>query len=362
MGSPSPYGLRRTPCVIDGIKTACYEEVPEEMEQVELIYRLYADETKPDGSLYSSYFIMAYLIDNGIEHLRGKVWTPSLIRSILSNPIYARSDLALYEFFQSQGAEIVNPIDMWQGGNGCYLYRAPGTSGGTMRNYKERTVVLAPHIGRIPSDMWIKTRLRAMGHRTRATSKGAKSSWLVGKTKCGHCDHALAISGGKAKYRYMVCSYKNNTRGVGCTGTGCIIHADKVENYIFEQIKEKLSMFRSIENPAVQPVNPKAAQNKIRIAKIDKEINALIAKVPSANDTLMRFINQRVEELDAEKQSLSFENVSMNTLQSSSALEAIFRHVEDWDHASIEERERVVDALIEKITIADGKMDVFWNV
>lgn len=362
MGSPAPYGFRRIPFVIDGVNTSCYEEVPEEMEQVELIYRLYTDQTKPDGSLYSSYAIMSYLIDNGIEHLRGRVWTPTFIRSILGNPIYARADLALYDFFKSQGAEIVNPMDMWQGGNGCYLYRAPGTSDGTMRNYKDRTVVLAPHTGRIPSDMWIRSRIRALSHRTRATSKGAKSSWLVGKTKCGHCGHALACSGANKKYRYFVCSYKTNTKGVGCSGTGCTIHANKVESYIYEQIREKLSMFRSLEQPTAQPVSAKAAQNKIRIAKIDEEIDALVAKVPSANDTLMRIINQRVEALDAERQSLSFEIVSMSTFQTSSALETICRHVEDWEQASIEERERVADVLIEKITIADGKMDVIWNI
>lgn len=361
MGCQPPYGYRRVPHVIDGIHTAQYEEVPEEMQQVELLYRLYVDETRPDGSLYSSYALMAYLVDHGIKHLRGKCWTPALIASILANPIYAQADLNLYDFFKSQGAEIVNPIELWQGGNGCYLYRPAGTTNGTMRSYKDRTVVLAPHIGKIPSDMWIRARTRAMNHRTRATSKGAKSSWLIGKTKCGKCNHALIISGRAPSPRYMQCSYKNSTRGVGCPGPGCTIHADKVERYVFEQIKEKLSAFRSLENMDVQTASPKAIENRIRLTQIDEEIEGLIAKVSSANETLMRLINQKVEELDAERRSLSMENVSMNAY-SSGTYATIFDHVESWETTSIEERERVVDAFIQKITIADGKMDIVWNI
>lgn len=361
MSSIAPYGLRRVPCVINGINTACYEEVPDEMEQVELIYRLYVDETKPDGSLYSTYNIMAYLVDNGIQHLRReRCWTAALIASILANPIYTQADLNLHDFFKAQGAEIVNPVELWQGGNACYLYRPPGTRAGTMRNYKDRTVVLAPHVGRIPSDMWIKGRLRALNHRSRATSKGAKSSWLVGKTKCGHCNHALVINKQTPDRRYMQCSYRNITRGVGCSGTGCTIHADKVESYIFEQIKEKLSAFNTLDNH-VQTASPKAIENKIRLAQIDEEINGLVAKVPSANEALMRMINQRVDELDSERRSLSMETVSMN-VYSSSSYATIFDCVERWDQTTTEERQRVVDVLIDKITIADNAMDITWNI
>ena len=365
MGMKSPYGLRRIPHVIDGIHTACYEEIPEEMDQVELIYRLYAEKIKSDGTLYTDYTIVAYLVDHGIENLRGSCWTQSAVSAILANPIYAKADLALYEFFKAQGANILNPVEMWQGGNGCYLYRPAGSSQGTMRNYKDRTVVLAPHVGRIPADMWIKVRMRAMNHRSRATSRAAKSSWLIGKVKCGNCNHAMVINktnSTNATYRYMQCSYRNNTRGVGCSGPGCTVHADKVEDYIFQQIKKKLSVFESLENPAGRPVNPKVAENKIRIAKIGEEIAALVAKVPEANNVLMQLINSKVEELDAQKRTLEMENLSLASCGAARFSKTIFDHINSWENASTAEKQRVVDVLIQKITIANGKMDVTWNI
>lgn len=362
MGGASPYGYRRVPCVINGIKTSQYEEVPEEMEQVELIYRLYVDSTQPDGRLYSSYGILGYLNEHGIKPLRRKYWNASAIASILANPVYAKADLALYEFFKAHGAEIINPIEMWQGNNGCYLHRNSPDAKGTKRNYQGHSVVLAPHIGRIPSDVWIRARMRAMNHRIRATSKGAKSSWLVGKVKCANCNHAMMISSAAGKKRYMQCSYRNSTRGVACSGPGCTVYADKVEEHVFRQMKERLSAFMSLESPELPASNPKIIQNKIRLQEIDDEISALVDKVASANDVLMGLINQKVEELDAERRTLSMENVSIDSLQSSEVSKTIFDHIASWESTSTEERERVVDVLIDKIMLADGKLDIVWNI
>ena len=65
---------------------------------------------------------------------------------------------------------------------------------------------------------------------------------------------------------------------------------------------------------------------------------------------------------DAGRQALSLEIVTANSMRSSDALTSIFDHVAAWEDASTEERERVVDVFIDKITIADGKMDIFWNI
>lgn len=141
-----------------------------------LASKKYVDEAKSDGSTYTTYSIMVYLVEHNIPHLRGKCWTPALIASILANPIYAQADPDLYEFFRSQGAEIVNSVELWQGG-GCYLYRPAGTTQGTMRSYKGCTVVLAPHVGVIPSDMWIRARMRALTGQGPRPSAASPPGW-----------------------------------------------------------------------------------------------------------------------------------------------------------------------------------------
>lgn len=156
----------------------------------------------------------------------------------------------------------------------------------------------------------------------------------------------------------MICSHKSVTRGAGCSGTGYTI----LESYVYDQIKSKLTAFEALDNPTATPESPRVIQNKIQLAQIDEQIEALVAKVPEVNHVLMAAINAKVEELDAERQALSLEIVSANSMRSSGAFASILDHVAAWEDASIGEKERVVDALIDRITIADGKMDIFWNI
>lgn len=176
--------------------------------------------------------------------------------------------------------------------------------------------------------------------------------------KCARCSHAMAITERASHRRYMICSHKSVTRGAGCSGTGYTI----LESYVYDQIKSKLTAFEALDNPTATPESPRVIQNKIQLAQIDEQIEALVAKVPEVNHVLMAAINAKVEELDAERQALSLEIVSANSMRSSGAFASILDHVAAWEDASIGEKERVVDALIDRITIADGKMDIFWNI
>ena len=64
MGGRIPYGYRLTNTVIDNIRTSMYEEVPEESEQLKLIYSMYAD---TDNSLGD---IVRYLNEHQIKNLQ----------------------------------------------------------------------------------------------------------------------------------------------------------------------------------------------------------------------------------------------------------------------------------------------------
>lgn len=46
---------------------------------------------------------------------------------MLRNPVYVQADIDVYQFFQSQGANIYNPASDFTGYNACYLYK--GTYG-----------------------------------------------------------------------------------------------------------------------------------------------------------------------------------------------------------------------------------------
>ena len=142
--------------------------------------------SKKNGEPYSVSDIRNYLLEHDIPQLRGGYWTVSSISSILANPSYAIADLSLYEFFHSQGANITNPMELWEGGNGCYLYQGTVSKDKSRNSFKDKEVGACSACGTGSLVSWIKCRLRCMNSRQMATTNKGKSSWLVGKVKCGN--------------------------------------------------------------------------------------------------------------------------------------------------------------------------------
>lgn len=357
MGGPAPYGYRLKETAIDGIRTSMYEEVPEESEQVKLIYSLYANAQNSLGD------ILRYLNEHGIKKLRGAPWSRAKISDMLRNPVYVQTDIDVYNFLKSQGAEITNPVSDFTNGNACYLYKTRDNSyqGRKFNHLENKEVVLAPHKGIIPSETWLACRVRCLNNRQSAQTCKAKNSWLVGKVKCGNCGYAVTVKKAKTKWgRYFVCSQAGSHGN--CTGTGSTIYADVFEAYMEKAIREKLSEFEKLSDEKERQAIPKIAKNKIRLTQIEEEISSLLEKVVNANPTLMRYINEKIDDLDKERNTLQEEIISLTYQQTENNLGQITDHVAKWDTLSTEDKQAVTDTLIKVIKVADGKAEITWKI
>ena len=357
LGGRIPYGFEKVKTEIDGIKTSKYVPIPEEAEQIRLMYSLYADE---DNSLGD---IIAYFNKNGIKHLRGGMWSAGRISEILRNPIYVMADADVYDFFKSQGANIINPVSDYTGYNACYLYQGTVSKTRKQLDLTDKEIVLAPHQGIIPSGDWLKCRIRCLNNRQSTKTCKAATSWLAGKVKCGKCGYGLTIVKANTKWhRYFVCAAALATKKENCQGTGGTIYADVLEEYMLNAIRNKLSEFKTLSQKKKKQINPKINKNKIRIAEIENEINDLLSKVVGANAVLMQYINERVESLDTERKKLQEENISLTCNQEKQNFDVISSHVQDWDNIGFKDKQSVVNALIKVIHIADGKIEIMWNI
>ena len=357
MGGRIPYGFEKVKTEIDGIKTSKYVPIPEEAEQIRLMYSLYADE---DNSLGD---IIAYFNKNGIKHLRGGMWSAGRISEILRNPIYVMADADVYDFFKSQGANIINPVSDYTGYNACYLYQGTVSKTRKQLDLTDKEIVLAPHQGIIPSGDWLKCRIRCLNNRQSTKTCKAATSWLAGKVKCGKCGYGLTIVKANTKWhRYFVCAAALATKKENCQGTGGTIYADVLEEYMLNAIRNKLSEFKTLSQKKKKQINPKINKNKIRIAEIENEKNDLLSKVVGANAVLMQYINERVESLDTERKKLQEENISLTCNQEKQNFDVISSHVQDWDNIGFKDKQSVVNALIKVIHIADGKIEIMWNI
>ncbi len=101
---------------------------------------------------------------------------------------------------------------------------------------------------------------------------------------------------------------------------------------------------------------------KIRLTQIEKEIEELLSKVFGASGILMKYIDEKGSELDTERKTLQEEIATANVIDTEGTLKQITNHVKAWETLSFEDRQAVVDTLIKVIQIADGNIEITWNI
>ena len=354
MGGRVPYGFSAQQTIIDGAKTSRYICVPKESEHIKLIYCLYAN---PANSLGD---IVKYFNTHDIKNTRSGKWNTARISEMLRNPVYVKADADVYAFFQSQGANIVNPVTDFTGHNACYLYKGTVSATRKQCDLTDKDIVLAPHEGIITSQDWLKCRMRCMNNRQSARTCKPKNSWLAGKVKCGVCGYSLVIRKADTRWkRYFVCSARRSAPK--CKGAGTV-YADILENYIQSAIGENLAEFESLSAGGRTDSNPQLNESKIRMLEIERQIDELLLKVAGANDILMGYINQKVSELDNVRKKLKEEILALTFKSGKQGAKPITNHTETWKHVSFEDRQAAADALIKVIRIANGEIIVEWKM
>lgn len=352
MGGRIPYGYQIINTTIDGVKTSCYKAVPEEVEQIQLMYALYSH---PEASLTD---LIRYFNDNDIVHLRGRSWSTARLSELLRNPIYVRADTDIYNFYKSQGSNVVSDVADFAGVNACYLYKGE-TSNRKQYDLREKHLVLAPHQGIVSSAEWLACRIKCLNNRQSAIPRKPKNSWLTGKTKCRKCGYALTVRRNKQERRYFVCSANMSYSTTQCSGPGTI-HAEQLESVIVDEIRGKL---REVEllTPANDNSIPLVNENKAKISQIDTQIAMLVDKVIDADGPLMKYISEKVSALERERDHLLAKNLSLSQSSSNNPLPLIHDHVKRWDETSFDDRKMVADVLIQKVLIDTDNIDILWS-
>ena len=354
MGGRVPFGFKLKETVIDGIRTKMYEPIEAEAEIVRLIFSLYS---KPQTSFGD---IARYLEEQGIRKRDGKLFNRSRLRDVVINPVYVKADYKLYDFFNSQGTNIANNQWDFIGTNGAYLYSGDTDKRKTV-SLQGHTLVIAPHVGLVDSDVWIKCRSKCLNNQSVAKPVKARATWLAGKIKCAHCGYALTAKIYKCKRksdnRYYLCANKYNAGGCGFGS----LNADAVDEIVFEEISKKLAEFETLSKKKQDGCNKEIVKLKTRIDAIDKEISSLLEKITTANETVIKYINNRVAELDDEKNELCRQITRFNKTEKDNIGE-ISGYLEHWEELSISDKITVVDCLIERIVASKESIEIKWKI
>jgi DNA invertase Pin-like site-specific DNA recombinase len=355
MGGTTPYGFRTEPYVIQGIKTKRLIAEPTEAAFVKMMFELYVD---PRLSLRD---IIRAVSAQGMRARNGRILSRITLNAILRNPVYVIADLKVYEFFKSQGTEIINGAEDFTGHNACYYYQGKGTAEHKSRYLEGQTLVIAPHEGFIPSDLWIKVRKKLLANQHYQPARKAKNSWLAGKIKCGHCGFAL-MTVTASNIIYFRCTAHAEDKEL-CPGCGTV-RLVKLHELVYGEMVKKLKGFKTIKGRArAEKANPKLTAKQISLARIDSEIDKLVESLVTAGATLVSYVNAKIEDLDAQRQKLTREiaALTLDTIPPAQ-MDAISNYLDDWGNVSFEDKQKVVDYLINRVRATSESVEIEWKI
>ncbi len=355
MGGRVPYGFRLADAALHGKRTKTYVAEPGEAELVRRMYGRYADPSASYGDVAASFAAQGLTC-------RGKPWSRARIAACLKNPAYVRADAEIYDFFAGQGTEIESPREDFIGTNGCYYYKGRGAAGRKQARLNGSRLVLAPHEGIVPADVWLACRVKCLRNKQVQTGRKVRNTWLAGLLKCGVCHYALTCKQyPDRRVRYFLCSRKMDSGA--CPGPG-LLHADEVERLVGEEIMRKLAEF-SVLLPDGGPERgeaPEASALRAERDAAESELRSLSAKIAFADGALLGRIGRRMEELEARRGELESRLAVLAAECGAQARRGEVRGPAAlWGDLTLEDKRKAAAALIEVIYATAEEVQIFWK-
>jgi len=354
MGGKPPYGFHTEPIVIQDINTKKLVANPDEAEIIKLMFEMYVQPETSYGD------IVRYLAENDIL-INGEELIRPTLAQMLRNPVYLQADLDVYEFFKSQGTVIVNDAADFTGIHGCYLYQGREAKGDKLHDLRDQLLVLAPHEGVVPSDIWLKCRVKLMDNLHIQSARKATHTWLAGKIKCGNCGWALRSIPNRVGTRYLRCNLRLDNKT--CEGCGKI-YTVEMESFVYSEMVRKLEEFHTLTGTS-EPVkgNPKLTAMQVELTQVEREIQQLVDNLTGASPTLLSYANSKIEELDGRRNALiqSIADLSRDIVPPEQ-IERISGYLENWDNVSFDDKRQVLDRLVFRISATHEKVNIKWKI
>lgn len=219
--------------------------------------------------------------------------------------------------------------------------------------------MVAPSEGLVSADVWLRCRKKLMANTTFQNGRKAKNTWLAGKVKCGRCGYALMSVGNPSGVQYLRCSKRADNKS--CPGCGTL-RTREFEQFIYGEMVKKMALFHTLTGKR-ETVNPKLTALKVELAHVEDEIEKLLNTLTGASAVLISYANTKIEELDAQRQTLSKEIAALSAeSMSPDQIERLSVYLNRWEEIDFDDRRQVADSLISQIRATGECVAIEWKI
>jgi DNA invertase Pin-like site-specific DNA recombinase len=357
LGGIPPIGFNKVETFFSGKKTYMFEEDKEKAKLVKKIFDMYSKEDKSFG------LIAREINHQGMKTNMGNNWTSCSVGRLIRNPVYVQADADVYMYLKDKGAVMNNDISEFTGENGCMVYgerKAISTSKFT--DLSNNFATLALHKGIINAEQWLKCQYKADENKYLKNSGRGTHSWLSGLMKCGYCGYAVSVvKSNNENVDYINCS----GRKMGfCDGRKKVIHLCDIEKITEIKLLEKIKTLKNEFNIKLNSNPGQVNEIKMKLAKVEESIKKLVDSLLTFNEISSHYINEKISELDNKKK-LLLNEISKMTFESNSQKinkKDLAEYLSNWDNYRLEQKKSVAKALIEKVIITDGQIEIIFRI
>lgn len=375
-GGYAPYGYKVKHIIGDDNKRHSVLEIDKQKaEIVEKIYDMYTNKN------ISMRKISQQLNLDNIPTLKGNnKWGICAVNAILTRPIYTNATSKIYDYYNNLGANITNNIEDFNGNMTANLYgkTKKNVKVKALREYSDMYLSLINCNPIISNDVWFKAQsIKGERKRLPPRSSTSKNSFLCGLVVCGKCNSNMVTQGCKnrygIKYHYLICTTKRNIGASVCNNK--MIAIKKLEEIVLNDMREHFNSNKLLNRinkylKTVQKQNTNVLKKKEEleneIVKINIQINNLVDSVAEGNSISLKYINQKIQELDREKllksEELSKLNLENITEDNSYILDYVKNINEKLNTKDFDDLKILCRTVIDKIVVTDENIDIHYKI
>ncbi len=345
-GGPAPFGYDNSSVVLDGKKHSIYIK----NQDATIIQEMFEVYKNPLTTLSDVQKMLKNKYDISMQ--------TSDISRRLHNPAYVMADLSIYNYYYKSGARIASPMDSFDGVHGCLLAGKRQANERKYTSVKDHTLTMGRHEGIIDSQTFLYCQEKLSKNRQIKNSHKGQYTWLSGLIKCGECGYAMVVKRYKRKDGYVANFYCSNQTGHKACSPHTHLVSD-VEDYVYDAMVKRAYSIEKAKKEGKTNINQKLSEIHSQIEDINARIENLVLNLEQAGAVSLKYINKRIEELDAEKAKLEAENGTWSFEADMLAVPSLY----DWEEKSLDEKKAAARSMVKNVVITrESVITVDWRM